>query len=75
MSDQVAAHIGSRIRQCRWDSGLTQQQLALQTGVGAQQIHKYERGIGGIGAYRLWRVARALEKDISYFFVDIGSED
>lgn len=75
MGDEVASQIGSRIRQRRWEVGLTQKQLALRAGVGAQQIHKYETGAGGIGAYRLWRIARALDRDIAYFFSDIRADD
>jgi transcriptional regulator with XRE-family HTH domain len=48
--------------------GLTQQQLADPIGVTYQQAHKYERGINGVAAGRLYKVAQVLGVDISYFF-------
>jgi transcriptional regulator with XRE-family HTH domain len=67
-------HVGSRIRQRRIMLGLTQQQLAELTGVTYQQQHKYERGVNRVSAGRLFKIARALNVPVDYFYEGIGEE-
>lgn len=61
---RVAARIHSR----RVEVGMTLQSLASQIGVAFQQAHKYERGLSRISAGRLYRVARALDVPVGFFF-------
>src|ERR1700737_1868931 len=67
-------HVGSRIRERRIMLGLTQQQLAEMISVTYQQAHKYERGINGVSAGRLFEIARALSAPISYFYEGVGQK-
>ena len=68
MSDDIDFHLGKRMRRRRRLLGLTQQQLAEACGVRFQQIQKYECGANRVSAARLWRLARALEVPVGYFF-------
>ena len=61
--------IGRRIKLRRNELGLNQQLLAKQIGVSYQQVQKYENGTDRVGAARLFKIANALQCDISGFFV------
>src|ERR1700676_4722081 len=60
--------IGMRIRERRVMLGLTQRQFAELLGVSNQQFHKYEHGINGISAGRLYEIAHVSGAPIEYFF-------
>jgi transcriptional regulator with XRE-family HTH domain len=64
----INSHIGQRLRGLRRSKKLTLQHVAGAVGVSFQQIQKYERGVDGISAARLWRVARAVGAKIDYFY-------
>jgi transcriptional regulator with XRE-family HTH domain len=64
----VDVHVGKRIRQRRWLTGMTQQKLAEMVGIKFQQIQKYETGANSVSASRLWDIADALEVPVSFFF-------
>tara|TARA_R110000824_G_scaffold401771_1_gene615771 strand:+ start:433218 stop:433526 length:309 start_codon:yes stop_codon:yes gene_type:complete len=66
--DEIKSHVGSRIRQLRRRKGMTQEQLGSAVGVRFQQIQKYESGINNISAQRLWRLAEALDQNVSDFY-------
>ncbi|MGR3485124.1 MAG: helix-turn-helix domain-containing protein [Paracoccaceae bacterium] len=68
MKHPVDVHVGSRIRQRRWATGTTQQQLAEAVGIKFQQIQKYETGTNRVSASRLWDIAGVLDVPVSYFF-------
>jgi transcriptional regulator with XRE-family HTH domain len=70
--DRIAAHLGDRLRVLRHARNLNQGQLGILIGVTAQQIHRYERGKSAITAISLWRLARALNAPIGYFFEGLG---
>src|SRR5271167_3625164 len=74
MGDEIDVHIGKRVRRRRRLLGLTQQQLAGACGVRFQQIQKYECGANRVSAARLWRLARALEVPVGYFFDGLDDE-
>lgn len=71
MTHPIDSHVGKRIRQQRWQLGLTQHQLADSVGVKFQQIQKYETGANRVSASRLWEIAHVLEVSPSYFFEGI----
>lgn len=77
MKNPVDLHIGQRIRQRRWLSGMTQQQLADMIGVRFQQVQKYESGANRISAARIWDIARALNVPVPFFYAGLSgpSED
>jgi len=64
----VDRYVGARIRERRILLGLTQQQMAELIGVTYQQAHKYEKGINRVAAGRLYRIARSLGVQVSYFY-------
>ncbi|TRD23597.1 helix-turn-helix domain-containing protein [Palleronia caenipelagi] len=68
MTHPVDVHVGSRVRQRRWMTGMTQQQLAEKVGIKFQQIQKYETGMNRISASRLWDIAAALDVPVAFFF-------
>lgn len=68
MAHMVDVHVGKRIRQRRWLTGMTQQKLAELVGIKFQQIQKYETGANRVSASRLWDIADALEVQVSFFF-------
>lgn len=73
----VDVHVGKRIRQRRWLTGMTQQKLAEMVGIKFQQIQKYETGANRVSASRLWDIADALDVPVSFFFEGLkedGSE-
>ena len=47
---------------------MTQTELGKAVGVSFQQIQKYENGTNRIMGSRLWAMASALNRPISYFF-------
>tara|TARA_R110000787_G_scaffold26062_3_gene72953 strand:+ start:1241 stop:1615 length:375 start_codon:yes stop_codon:yes gene_type:complete len=68
MAHKVDVHVGKRIRQRRWLTGMTQQGLADLVGIKFQQIQKYETGANRVSASRLWDIADALDVQVSFFF-------
>jgi len=70
-SHPVDNHLGARVRLARAERGISQTTLGESIGVTFQQIQKYERGTNRISASKLLRIAKALDKDISYFFNDV----
>jgi transcriptional regulator with XRE-family HTH domain len=67
-AEQVALHIGKRLRARRRMLGLTQCQLAGMIGVKFQQIQKYECAANSISAGRLWALATSMGVGVEYFF-------
>jgi transcriptional regulator with XRE-family HTH domain len=70
-SHPVDHHLGARVRLARAERGISQTALGESIGVTFQQIQKSERGTNRISASKLLRIAKALEKDISFFFNDV----
>lgn len=64
----VDVHVGVQLRARRTLIGWSQQQLGDAVGLTFQQVQKYERGANRISASRLYRLARLLGVQVSYFF-------
>jgi len=75
MAHKVDVHVGKRIRQRRWLTGMTQQKLAELVGIKFQQIQKYETGANRVSASRLWDIADALEVDVAFFFEGLRDDE
>ncbi|KIN61730.1 putative helix-turn-helix protein [Sulfitobacter noctilucae] len=71
MAHTVDVHVGQKIRQRRWLTGMTQQRLAELVGIKFQQIQKYETGANRVSASRLWDIAEALGVNVAFFFEGI----
>jgi transcriptional regulator with XRE-family HTH domain len=67
---QIGNHIGEKVFNLRLGMGLSRKELAALIGVSHQQLQKYEKGVNRISVGRLLLVAKALEKDIEYFYED-----
>jgi transcriptional regulator with XRE-family HTH domain len=60
--------IGKKIYSLRLAKGLSRQQLAEVIDVTHQQLQKYEKAINRISVGRLVFIAKALDRNIDYFF-------
>jgi transcriptional regulator with XRE-family HTH domain len=69
--DPIDVHVGSRVRQRRVLTGLSQSRLGEQIGVTFQQMQKYESGANRISASRLYRLSQVLGIQVQYFFDDV----
>lgn len=68
---EVDKFIGNKIYSLRLAKGLSRQQLAKVIEVTHQQLQKYEKGTNRISVGRLALIAKALSKNISYFYDDL----
>ena len=75
MAHLVDVHVGKKIRQRRWLTGMTQQRLAELVGIKFQQIQKYETGANRVSASRLWDIADALDVQVSFFFEGLKTDE
>ena len=75
MPHHVDVHVGKRIRQRRWMTGMTQQQLAAAVEIKFQQIQKYEPGANRVSASRLWDIAESMEVPVRYFFEGLEASE
>jgi len=60
--------VGERIKDLRVVSGMSRDQLGEIIDVTHQQLQKYEYGTNRVSVGRLVIIARALGKEVSYFF-------
>jgi transcriptional regulator with XRE-family HTH domain len=70
----IDLHLGARVRFARVEKKISQTMLGEQLGISFQQVQKYELGKDRISASQLMNISKALDKDISYFFEDLGTE-
>ena len=73
--EQIDKIIGGRVYSLRLAQGLARQQLAKVIGVTPQQLQKYENAKNRVSASRLVLIAKALGKNISYFYEGIEESD
>ena len=71
MKEGVDIVVGRRLRARRRLLGLSQQALGSACGVTFQQIHKYESAVCRLSANMLWKLACALDVEMSYFFAGL----
>lgn len=75
MDSGVDVMVGRRLRARRRLLGYSQQALGEACGVTFQQIHKYEAAVCRLSVVMLWKLAQALEVEISYFFSGLTAEE
>lgn len=68
IKDPVDLHLGKRLETLRLAQGKTLQAIANELNITYQQIRKYENGENRISASTLYRLARALDVQPSFFF-------
>ncbi|WP_224094943.1 helix-turn-helix transcriptional regulator [Arthrobacter sp. StoSoilB13] len=67
------ALVGGRIREIRLEQGLSQEALALESGLSRTMIIGIEWGRKSVAYERLWDIAAVLECDITELFVPARS--
>lgn len=72
---EVDKFIGKKIYSLRLALGYSRQQLSDVIGVTHQQLQKYEKGTNRISVGRLALIAKALSKEISYFYEDLDNNN
>ncbi|MGZ3375529.1 MAG: helix-turn-helix domain-containing protein [Phenylobacterium sp.] len=72
MPETFESVLGKRLRWRRRALGLSLKDISPACGVRFQQIAKYESGSAQVSAAILWKLARALDVDISFFFDGLG---
>ncbi|MDG1436508.1 MAG: helix-turn-helix transcriptional regulator [Rickettsiaceae bacterium] len=70
---EVDQFVGNKIYSLRLAKGLSRQQLASVIDVTHQQLQKYEKGTNRISVGRLVLIAKALEKNVNYFYEGLDS--
>lgn len=71
--DPIDIHVGQRIKARRVGMRISQSKIGEALDVTFQQIQKYENGANRVGASNLYRLSKALDVDVSYFFADMPS--
>lgn len=66
--ESVARHVAERLRARRREMGLSRLALARRSGVPSWRLGGYERGELPVGAGCLWRLSRALDRPVDFFF-------
>ena len=66
--DPIDQYVGSRVRARRVGLRMSQTNLGQTIDVTFQQVQKYENGTNRISASNLYKIAKALAVDVSYFF-------
>ncbi len=72
--DPIDKYVGSRVRARRVGLRISQTKLGDSIGVTFQQVQKYENGTNRIGASNLYKIARQLGVDVSYFFQEMPED-
>lgn len=68
MDREIEIVVGRALRTRRRLLGLTQQDLGARCGVSFQTIQKYECADTRMSVAMLWKLAGALDVEVSYFF-------
>lgn len=71
--DPIDIHVGQRLKARRVGLRISQSDIGKALDVTFQQVQKYENGANRIGASNLYKLAQALNVDVSYFFEDMPS--
>ena len=71
---EIDKEIGKKIKALRLGAGLSRERLATKIDVTFQQLAKYENGANRLSVGRLMLIAKALSKDLSYFYRDYINE-
>jgi transcriptional regulator with XRE-family HTH domain len=67
-TDQIDRHVGARLRQRGLEVGLTTAELERRLEVTAGTLDRFKDGLRPIGSAALFRLGRALDVAVDYFF-------
>lgn len=68
------AEIGNRLKNLRINSDMSREQLAERAGVSAKFVYDIERGVKGMSAETLGRLAKALGQTCDFLIRGVGDE-
>jgi transcriptional regulator with XRE-family HTH domain len=74
-ADAVDVIVGRRLRARRRLLGYSQLELGAACGVTFQQVHKYDSARNRLSVVMLWKLARALDVEIGYFFAGLSEAE
>lgn len=72
--DEVLRAFGSAIRQRRNELGISQEELALRSGLTRSYITDVERGIRNIALRNIARLSEALDMDLAHLFMYVSEQ-
>ena len=72
---EIDEHLGQRIREARTRSGLSLTALADQIGIKTSQVEVMEAGSIRIASLQLARIAKAVDRPLSWFFAGLPGQD
>ena len=75
MGNSVNVRVGRKIRQLRWQNGMSQKVLAVRLGVPLSELEQYDMGEKTVSADLLWQVASVFDLRVGDFFPLMGDED
>ena len=67
--DRFRRNLGKRLRQLRLNTGISQDKLAVEAGIGDNQIGNIELGEINVTALTLAKIAAVLKCEVQDFFV------
>ncbi len=70
----TAQNIGERIRQCRREHSLTQEQLAEKVNIAPNYLGQIENGRRGVNLTNLVKIANALDVTFDYLMSEVSSD-
>lgn len=73
MMSYTTENVGKRIRQCRKQLGLTQEQLSEKINIAPNYLGQIENGIRGVNLTNLVKIANALGITFDYLMSDVNS--
>lgn len=65
MKDEILFKLGQSVRYLRLKKSMSQEELAFQAGLNLNSVSTFERGINNIKIKNLYKIAQALEVDIT----------
>lgn len=72
--DPIDIHVGQRLKARRVGLRISQSEIGKALDVTFQQIQKYENGANRVGASNLYKMAQALDVEVSYFYEEMPSD-
>ena len=69
----TSEYIGARIRQCRREKGLTQEQLAERIDIAPNYLGQIENGRRGVNLTNLVKIANELNVTFDYLMSDVNT--
>ena len=73
-ADPIDEFVGGRLRARRVWQKMNQTELGRAIDVTFQQVQKYENGTNRLSSSTLWKFAKALDVEVTYFFEEMPAD-